>query len=181
LAVEIGGTGAGAFDVLNIVQGVDTGPEEGDYNDDGAVNLADYTVWRNHLGEAFQLTNEGVDVSPGMVDAADYDFWKDNYGDANLSLGIATLSGTINIDVINGFMPTNGNMFTILTAESVKVGSLTLSGEKAGFSLVVNPTSLVLQYTGGGGGLAGNAAPEPVGLVLAGMAIIGFSTLRRRR
>jgi hypothetical protein len=113
-----------------------------------------------------------------MVDAADYDFWKDNYGDANLSLGIATLSGTVNIDVINGFMPTNGNMFTILTAESVKVGSLTLSGEKAGFSLVVNPTSLVLQYTGGG--LAGNAAPEPVGLVLAGMAIIGFSTMRRR-
>jgi hypothetical protein len=49
----------------------------GDYNDDGVVDAADYTVWRNNLGGS-SLTNETVTL--GVVDAADYDEWKANYG-----------------------------------------------------------------------------------------------------
>src|SRR5262245_142524 len=30
----------------------------GDYNKDGTVNAADYAVWRDHLGQTFQLDNE---------------------------------------------------------------------------------------------------------------------------
>lgn len=52
---------------------------EGDYNGDGAVNLADYTVWRDNLGGT-GLLNEGIGISPGAVDAADYTFWKQNFG-----------------------------------------------------------------------------------------------------
>ncbi len=149
LAIEIGGTAAGAFDLLRVVQGVDTGSIAGDYNEDGTVNAADYTVWRDHLGQTFDLPNEGDDVSTGMVDQDDYDFWKENFGDANLSLGIASITGTIDIDLINGFVPSVGNMFTILTApEGLNAGSLALAGESSGFNLIVNPTSLVLSYTG---------------------------------
>jgi hypothetical protein len=38
----------------------------GDYNDDGRVDAADYTVWRNGLGSVFTR--------------ADYDVWRNNYG-----------------------------------------------------------------------------------------------------
>jgi hypothetical protein len=182
LAIEIGGTAPGTFDVLRVLEGADTGPIAGDYNEDFAVNAADYTVWRDHLGQAFQLPNEGNDVSPGMVDQDDYDFWKANFGDANLSFGDASLSGAVNIDLMSGFTPTAGNMFTILTAQSVSASGLTLSGESSGFSLIVNPTSLVLHYTGAGsGGLAGNAAvPEPACCLLAALAVIGVGMWRRR-
>ena len=182
LAIEIGGTGAGAFDLLNVLEGTDTGPVEGDYNGDFVVNAADYTVWRDHLGQTFQLLNEDEHASPGIVDQEDYDFWRDNFGNANLSFGVATLSGTINIDLINGFTPANGNSFTILTApEGLTANNLLLSGESSGFSLIVNPTSLVLQYLGaGGGGIGGGAVPEPASLVLVGIALATAGCIRRR-
>ena len=51
----------------------------GDYNDDGFVDAADYTVWREQLGRArFALPNETV--TAGTVTAEDYDVWKSNFG-----------------------------------------------------------------------------------------------------
>lgn len=50
----------------------------GDYNNNGLVDAADYTVWRDHLGQSITLPNEGV--SPGTVDQDDYALWKANFG-----------------------------------------------------------------------------------------------------
>ncbi|WP_425395540.1 endo-1,4-beta-xylanase [Aeoliella sp.] len=50
----------------------------GDYNDDGTVNLADYTLWRNTLGSDTELSADGD--GSGKVDAADYMLWKQNFG-----------------------------------------------------------------------------------------------------
>ena len=49
----------------------------GDYNGDGAVDTADYTLWRDQLGTNTLLPN---DVTPGTVDQADYGIWKANFG-----------------------------------------------------------------------------------------------------
>lgn len=50
----------------------------GDYNDDGSVDLADYTVWRDHLGSpAGTLPN---DIAVGDIGVAQYLAWKSNYG-----------------------------------------------------------------------------------------------------
>jgi hypothetical protein len=50
----------------------------GDYNQDGTVNAADYTVWRNNLGApAGTLPN---DVDGGAIGTAQYATWKANYG-----------------------------------------------------------------------------------------------------
>ena len=57
-------------------------PLPGDYNDNGVVDVADYTVWRDHLNTAFQLPNEVAGVSNGSVTAADYDAWKARFGDS---------------------------------------------------------------------------------------------------
>jgi hypothetical protein len=49
----------------------------GDYNQNGAVDLADYAVWRRNLGQSVTIAN---DTTPGTVTTADYDVWWENFG-----------------------------------------------------------------------------------------------------
>jgi hypothetical protein len=49
----------------------------GDYNSDGLIDAADYTVWRNKLGTPGLMNEE---VSPGETDIADYLYWRLRYG-----------------------------------------------------------------------------------------------------
>ena len=49
----------------------------GDYNNNGKVDAADYTVWRDNLGTSNVLPN---DSTPGSVTSADYTVWKSNFG-----------------------------------------------------------------------------------------------------
>ena len=70
--------------------GFDTIPIEppslaGDYNDDGVVDAADYTVWRDTLGDVgsgLAADGSGNDV----IDAADYDVWRENFGRTNAAI-----------------------------------------------------------------------------------------------
>jgi hypothetical protein len=51
---------------------------DGDYNDDGVVNAADYTKWRDNFGSStVTLPN---DPTAGTVYAGDYTVWKNNFG-----------------------------------------------------------------------------------------------------
>lgn len=53
----------------------------GDYNRDGAVDAADYVVWRNTVGQVgASLIADGN--GNGVIDAADYLVWRDNFGSA---------------------------------------------------------------------------------------------------
>ena len=73
-----------AFELLytpTSVELVATSALSGDYNNDGVVDVADYTVWRDNLGSpAGTLLNDTVG---GVVRAAQYDAWRSNFG-ANL-------------------------------------------------------------------------------------------------
>jgi hypothetical protein len=51
----------------------------GDYNGNGIVDAADYTVWRDHFGQTFGLPNRDSN-SHGPIGAPDYDFWKSHFG-----------------------------------------------------------------------------------------------------
>lgn len=71
--------------VESIVHYVGVGPEGllGDFNLDGVVDAADYTVWRNNLGQSDSVLNGNGDntgPSMGVVDGADYEIWKSNFG-----------------------------------------------------------------------------------------------------
>ena len=50
----------------------------GDYNHNGVVDAADYTVWKDHFGSTSDLDADGS--GNGVIDAADYTVWKDNFG-----------------------------------------------------------------------------------------------------
>ncbi len=62
--------------------------QPGDYNDDGAVDAADYTVWRDSLGQIGAGLAADGDAN-GTVNAADYDLWRVHYGAVNLTGGVA--------------------------------------------------------------------------------------------
>jgi hypothetical protein len=52
----------------------------GDYNGDGVVNAADYTVWRDTLGQSAASGLLADGSGNGTVDQADYDLWKTHFG-----------------------------------------------------------------------------------------------------
>jgi hypothetical protein len=52
----------------------------GDFNGNGVVDAADYTNWRDTLGQTVTAGN-GADINAsGMIDAPDYDFWSSHFG-----------------------------------------------------------------------------------------------------
>jgi hypothetical protein len=51
----------------------------GDYNGDGKVSAADYTVWRDTLGSTTDLRANGDD-SNSVIDLDDYQVWLDSFG-----------------------------------------------------------------------------------------------------
>jgi hypothetical protein len=59
-----------------VVSGLD-----GDYNNDGFVDAADYSVWRNNLGAADEL-KLAFQGDGGDVGLTDYDVWRRNYGNS---------------------------------------------------------------------------------------------------
>jgi hypothetical protein len=62
--------------VRNNVQGV-----AGDYNQDGQVDAADYSAWRNALGQSASPRGAGADGNAdGQVNGADYLVWRQHYG-----------------------------------------------------------------------------------------------------
>ena len=50
----------------------------GDYNHDGFIDAADYTVWRDTLGSTYELVADGN--SDGAINIADYTLWKNHFG-----------------------------------------------------------------------------------------------------
>jgi hypothetical protein len=59
-----------------------TVPVPGDYNGNGIVDAADYTVWRDTLGSTTDLRANGDNsgASAGKIDQADFTVWKTNFG-----------------------------------------------------------------------------------------------------
>jgi hypothetical protein len=62
----------------------------GDYNGNGVVDAADYTVWRDHLGQTFALPNRNPLLS-GPIGMGDYTYWQSRYGAIS---GAGSLAGS---------------------------------------------------------------------------------------
>jgi len=67
-------------------------PALGDFNGDGSVTAADYTVWRNTLDSTANLSADGNGNK--RIDAGDYDVWASHFG-STLGSGSGASSHTV--------------------------------------------------------------------------------------
>src|SRR5262249_9628536 len=80
-----------ALDVTSARALLDTVSPPGDYNGDGLVNAADYTVWKNAFNTSTIIYGSGADGNfDGKIDASDYTIWRDNFQDAAGAGGLST-------------------------------------------------------------------------------------------
>ena len=67
----------------------------GDYNQNGTVDAADYTVWRDSLGQTGLPMFSGADGSGnGSIGAEDYGVWKSQFGATLVMTGGASIEET---------------------------------------------------------------------------------------
>jgi hypothetical protein len=52
----------------------------GDFNHDGFVNAADYTVWRDSLGHTVPVGTAADGNINGTIDVGDYEVWRSHFG-----------------------------------------------------------------------------------------------------
>ena len=71
----------------------------GDYNLDGVVDAADYTVWRDTLGTGGLMPYEGADGSGnGVIGPEDYLIWKSQYGQTLPGAGSGSIASVLQWD-----------------------------------------------------------------------------------
>jgi fibronectin-binding autotransporter adhesin len=83
LTIDYGDGSNGAITISNITS---IGGQLGDYNNDGKVNAADYTVYRNRK-VGIGGTTLPNDATPASVDFEDYTYWKNHFGEPGAGLG----------------------------------------------------------------------------------------------
>jgi hypothetical protein len=64
----------------------------GDYNNDGIVDTADYTLWRSTFGNSVATGKFADGSKDGVINAADYVVWRDNLN-ANIFTGSGAANG----------------------------------------------------------------------------------------
>lgn len=61
----------------------------GDFNNNGVVDLADYTVWRDNLGASAETALSGNGDGVGGVDVGDYQLWKNSFSSSAASAALS--------------------------------------------------------------------------------------------
>ncbi|QDU89510.1 hypothetical protein Pla175_29020 [Pirellulimonas nuda] len=158
------------------------GAADGDYNDDGAVDAADYTVWRDSLNlpSAGNLENDPIG---GTVGAAQYDQWKNGFGDAGgTATGWDEAFGTSNSLLAEFYLGSGDKPASSIAAgQSLNLGPAFTSASADG-TLTFNyydtqaSANMVGTVSFVNAAIGGNTVPEPgcVWLLLAGAVSLGW-------
>jgi hypothetical protein len=97
-------------------------PLPGDYNGNGVVDAADYTVWRDHLDQEFALPNKDPANLDGIVTQADYDFWKSHFGDSSGSGSAASAAFPLPPSTLATAVPEPAIGMSLFAAAALLVG-----------------------------------------------------------
>lgn len=99
---EFGFSNGAIFDnliITEIVAGL-----EGDYNGDSLVDAADYTMWRDTLGQTVPPSTGADGNGNGWIDQADYELWGNNFGNSELGSLITSIPEPASSFLGFGFM-----------------------------------------------------------------------------
>jgi hypothetical protein len=165
----------------------------GDYNRNGAVDTADYVIWRKTLGSTTNLRANGdnTGASMGVIDDADYNVWTQNYGEVGLRnlarIEIESANLELNLDAYQ-FTP-QSKLVLIEGGSNEEFGDL-LIGQFGNVSFIGNTTADVvydvmngdvyLQNFQRAGGAVSTAVPEPGSLITAALLFAACCGLMRR-
>jgi hypothetical protein len=67
----------------------------GDYNGDHIVDAADYTVWRDSLGQSVPIGTLADGNKSGMIEEGDYTFWKSKFGTVVPGVGAGSMAAGV--------------------------------------------------------------------------------------
>lgn len=81
--------GRAVFDNFIVIDGI-----PGDYDGSGTVDLADYTVWRDNLGQT-GIASVADASGDGVVGIEDYEIWQANFGQSNTIASTITSAASI--------------------------------------------------------------------------------------
>jgi hypothetical protein len=74
----------------------------GDYNHNGIVDAADFTVWRNTLGSSVTVYRGADGDGNGVVDQADCSVWKAHFGQTLSSVGTGSGAAALGVPLESG-------------------------------------------------------------------------------
>lgn len=162
-------------------------PVDGDYNGNGIVDAADYTLWRDNRGANVALPNENPSATtPGAVDQEDYAYWKSRFGAASGSgsfadasavpepstaaLMLLAIAGAITLKCRNTRRPSG--LLTGLHAALVLIVAWAVVGRPAQAAVTAERL-----YTLGDENDEGAVADQPVGSATSGATFDSAGTL----
>jgi hypothetical protein len=140
-------------------------PVPGDFNRDGAVNAADYTVWRDTLGSNTFMAADGN--NNGTIDPGDWNTWKTNLGSHILSTrlpGDFNRNGRVDLADYTLWRDTLGKSVTFGTGADANLNGLVDRGD-----YTIWQTNFGRTLASGASAVSANA-PEPSTLLLAAIA-----------
>ena len=138
-----------------------------DYNGDGTVDAADYTVWRDAEGNTVSAGTGADGTADGVIDTADYDLWASRFGEGRDSL-LAEAFLTGDSVMANGASFSIGNAFEVGGMENLFFEVLLADGSTVAGTVVSSSSS----------SSNGQAVPEPTTLLLLVLGSLSLSSLR---
>ncbi len=111
--------------------------ESGDYNNDGTVDAADYTIWRKNEGTGGVLPNDGIG---GTIGAAQYAEWRAQYGNSRTP----GLLGSFYVGYRENILDLSGNF----SGSRPPTFDMILPGSGSLASAVPEPSAAVLALIG---------------------------------
>ncbi len=178
---------------------------DGDFNDDGSVDAADYTVWRDNLGSTTELPNDSTGEL--TVGTEQYDLWRANFGESAGSSNYAeivlefrditgnTILGTARTPIFDGRDANLGSIedewinYTVngiapVGTAFVRYNIFFQQSMIEGGALHFDEASLLLLTPNTSGSLASAAVPEPSSIatlcLLGSGGWLAWSRLHRR-
>ncbi|MEM6732336.1 MAG: hypothetical protein AAF658_12325 [Myxococcota bacterium] len=101
-----------------VIDVLDVSTLDGDFNNDGSVDAADYTVWRDNEGSNDETLISGAGVDDGVINFLDYNLWVTNYGN-EVTLDFETANTSSLPPAAGGAVPEPSGLLAAAIAASI--------------------------------------------------------------